>query len=136
MIATIEPIIEVLETLESDIEKYEYIIELGEELQSGDTQLIEDNFVAGCQSKVWVSHKLEDDTMQFYAHSDSKLVRGLLHILTEAFSGYHPNDMLQFNTGSVRKIPLGAQLSMQRQLGMMSVFKRFQHLSKQYTASA
>ena len=44
--------------------------------------------------------------------------------------------MLQFNTGSVRKIPLGAQLSMQRQLGMMSVFKRFQHLSKQYTASA
>ena len=78
----------------------------------------------------------EDDTLQFYAHSDSKLVRGLLHILTEAFSGYHPNDMLQFNTGSVRKIPLGAQLSMQRQLGMMSVFKRFQHLSKQYTASA
>ena len=44
--------------------------------------------------------------------------------------------MLQFNTASIQKIPLGAQLSMQRQIGMMSVFKRFQQIAKQYTASA
>ena len=137
MIDTIEPIVEVLESLETDIDRYDYIMEIGEELNSGpNLELTDENFVQGCQSSVWVTHELKDNVLQFYAHSDSKLVKGLLHILTEAFSGYHPNDMLQFNTASIRKIPLGAQLSMQRQIGMMSVFKRLQHLSKQYTASA
>ena len=79
---------------------------------------------------------MEDDTLQFYAHSDSKIVRGLLYILTEAFSGYTPNEMLNFNMSAIQKIPLGAQLSMQRQIGMMSVFKKMQYLAKQYTASA
>ena len=100
------------------------------------TIIKEENFVPGCQSSVWVTHEYTDNTLQYFAHSDSKLVKGLLHILTEAFSGYHPNDMLQFNTASIQKIPLGAQLSMQRQIGMMSVFKRFQQIAKQYTASA
>ena len=32
MIASIEPIVEVLETLETDIDRYEYIIEIGDDL--------------------------------------------------------------------------------------------------------
>ena len=60
----------------------------------------------------------------------------VLFILTEAFSGYTPNEMLNFNTQSVQRIPLGAQLSMQRQIGMMSVFKKMQYIGKGYTASA
>jgi len=137
MIATIEPIVETLQALETDMDRYEFLIEIGEELNSGPKlELTEANFVQGCQSSVWVTHDYTDNALQFYAHSDSKLVKGLLHILTEAFSGYHPNDMLQFNTASIQKIPLGAQLSMQRQIGMMSVFKRFQQIAKQYTASA
>jgi len=138
MIATIEPIVETLEALETDLDRYEYLMELGDSLLSvSEEQIIkEENFVPGCQSSVWVTHEYTDNTLQYFAHSDSKLVKGLLHILTEAFSGYHPNDMLQFNTASIQKIPLGAQLSMQRQIGMMSVFKRFQRIAKQYTASA
>ena len=138
MIDTITEYVDVLETLETDIDRYEYIIELGNSLAGVESELLNtENYVAGCQSDVWLHHiKDNDNTLQFYAHSDSKIVRGLLFILTEAFSGYTPNEMLNFNTQSVQRIPLGAQLSMQRQIGMMSVFKRFQHLSKQYTASA
>ena len=136
MIATIEPIVETLEALETDLDRYEYLMELGDSLLTVDDIIKEENFVPGCQSSVWVTHEYTDNTLQYFAHSDSKLVKGLLHILTEAFSGYHPNDMLQFNTASIQKIPLGAQLSMQRQIGMMSVFKRFQQIAKQYTASA
>ena len=139
MIATIEPIVETLEALESDMDRYEYLIELGDSLASiGVEEMISDNnYVAGCQSDVWLTHLLdENNKLQFYAHSDSKLVKGLLHILVEAFSGYYPNEMLNFNVSSIQKIPLGAQLSMQRQIGMMSVFKKMQYISKQYTASA
>ena len=50
----------------------------------------------GWQSHSFEIHK-EDDILQFYAHSDSKMVKGLLYILTEAFSGYTPNEMLNFN---------------------------------------
>ena len=139
MIASIEPIVEVLETLETDIDRYEYIIEIGDDLAGISTKemLNEDTYVAGCQSDVWLTHLKEpDNTLQFYAHSDSKIVRGLLYILTEAFSGYTPNEMLNFNLSAIQKIPLGAQLSMQRQIGMMSVFKKMQYTAKQYTASA
>ena len=138
MIATIEPVVETLQILETDIDRYEYIIELGDSLKGITVSelLNEENYVPGCQSDVWLHHLIEDDTLQFYAHSDSKIVRGLLHILTEAFSGYTPNEMLNFNMSAIQKIPLGAQLSMQRQIGMMSVFKKMQYLAKQYTASA
>ncbi len=138
MIATIEPVVETLQILETDIDRYEYIIELGDSLKgiTVNELLNEENYVPGCQSDVWLHHLIEDDTLQFYAHSDSKIVRGLLYILTEAFSGYTPNEMLNFNMSAIQKIPLGAQLSMQRQIGMMSVFKKMQYLAKQYTASA
>ena len=138
MISSIEEYIDVLETLETDIEKYEYIIELGEELKSGSRlELTDENFVAGCQSQVWVSHSMEPSgDLQFYAHTDSRLVKGLLFILTEAFSGYTPNEMLNFTASAIQKIPLGAELSMQRQLGMMSVFNKMKYIAKQYTASA
>ena len=102
-----------------------------EELRNKET------FVTGCQSEVWVHYvKDNDNTLQFYAYSESKLVKGLLFILTEAFSGYTPNEMLNFTASAIQKIPLGAQLSMQRQLGMMSVFNRMKHIAKQHTASA
>lgn len=138
MISTIEPILEVLHTIETDLDRYEYIIELGNDLAGiGVKEMLnEDNYVPGCQSDVWLTHLVEDGTIQFYAHSDSKLVRGLLHILVEAFSGYTANEMLNFNTSAIQKIPLGAQLSMQRQIGMISVFKKMQYIAKQYTASA
>ena len=138
MIATIEPVVETLQILETDIDRYEYIIELGDSLKgiTVNELLNDENYVPGCQSDVWLHHLMEDDTLQFYAHSDSKIVRGLLYILTEAFSGYTPNEMLNFNMSAIQKIPLGAQLSMQRQIGMMSVFKKMQYLAKQYTASA
>ena len=138
MIATIEPVVETLQILETDIDRYEYIIELGDSLKgiTVNELLNEENYVPGCQSDVWLHHLIEDDILQFYAHSDSKIVRGLLYILTEAFSGYTPNEMLNFNMSAIQKIPLGAQLSMQRQIGMMSVFKKMQYLAKQYTASA
>ena len=126
MIGNIEEDIEVLDSLETDIDRYEYIIELGKSLKRiEDTKLLNnENYVVGCQSDVWLHHIKEDDTLQFYAHSDSKIVSGLLYILTEAFSGYTPNEMLNFNTSAIQKIPLGAQLSMQRQIGMISVFKK------------
>ena len=135
MINSIEDYVDVLETLETDIDRYEYIIELGNSLAGVESTLLnKENYVAGCQSDVWLHHiKDNDNTLQFYAHSDSKLVRGLLFILTEAFSGYTPNEMLNFTTSAVQKIPLGALLSMQRQIVMMSVFNKMKYTAKQYT---
>lgn len=137
MISSIEEYIDVLETLETDIDRYEYIIELGDSLAKAQWAFNTENYVAGCQSDVWLHHvKDSDNALQFYAHSDSRLVKGLLFILTEAFSGYTPNEMLNFTTSAIQKIPLGAQLSMQRQIGMMSVFNKMKYIAKQYTASA
>ena len=64
MIATIEPVVETLQILETDIDRYEYIIELGDSLKgiTVNELLNEENYVPGCQSDVWLHHLIEDDT--------------------------------------------------------------------------
>ena len=58
MIATIEPIVETLQILETDIDRYEYIIELGDSLKGiSESELLNDeNYVPGCQSDVWLHY--------------------------------------------------------------------------------
>ena len=49
MIASIEPIVETLEALETDLDRYEYLIELGDDLaEIGVKEMLNDeNYVAG-----------------------------------------------------------------------------------------
>ena len=125
-----------LETIKSDFaflddweDRYRYIIELGRDmppLQDVDKNTA--NKVEGCASQVWlVSKTLKSDstTMNFHGDSDAHIVRGLVAIITSAFSGKTPNEIIKLDADDLLKsLGLDAHLSQQRANGLRAMVRR------------
>jgi sulfur transfer protein SufE len=82
--------------------------------------------VYGCQSKVWCYK--DEISKRFTFFTESKLVGGLLHILLVRFQDekvFNENDFDVF----MSQLPFGNKITMQRQTGLESAFKRISHLS-------
>ena len=84
-----------------------YVMELGQKLppmKEGDQT--EENIVKGCQSKVWMTAKLEDEHVYFSADSNTAITKGLVSLLIRIFSAQTPNDILEADLYFMKKITL------------------------------
>ena len=121
------------EMFEDWMQRYEYMIDLGKDLPLIDEELKTDqNIIKGCQSKVWVSAKLEEDKLNFTADSDAIITKGIIAILIRAFSGQHPSDILEANTEFIDKIGLKEHLSVTRANGLVSMIKQLKMYAVAY----
>ncbi len=103
-------------------EKFQYLIELGEELPPyPEEKRIEDYLVPGCQSKVWVCPILSDNTLTFAADSDTALTKGLIAILIRVFSGHSPKEISEASLGFIDEVGLSKFLSISRRNGLSSM---------------
>src|SRR5260221_208560 len=60
-----------------------YIMELGQKLPVMDeADKIEENIVKGCQSKVWLTAKLNDGKIFFIGYSKTAITKGLFSLMT------------------------------------------------------
>ena len=76
-----DEIIDTLSFFDSWEDRYRYMIDLGKELPPMDSSLrTEDRIVPGCQSQVWVDHKIDGDKLIFQVDSDALIVKGLLDV--------------------------------------------------------
>ena len=67
-----QQIIEEFSNFDEWMDKYAYIIELGNDCPMIDEKdKVEKNLIKGCQSKVWVSAKMSGDVMDIKADSDA-----------------------------------------------------------------
>ena len=70
-------------------------MEIGENLEDFEENYkTEDNIVKGCQSKVWLSHKMSDGKIFFTGDSNTSITKGLLSLLIKVFSGQSPKNIL------------------------------------------
>ena len=77
------------------MDKYTYLIELGNELAPIDASYKTDqNLIRGCQSRVWLQQRMEDGLLIFEAESDALIVKGLVALLLKVFSGRTPQEIL------------------------------------------
>jgi len=107
------------------MQRYEYMIELGKSLPLIDEKYkTDDNIIKGCQSKVWVHADFEDNKLQFTADSDAIITKGIIAILVRAFSGQHPQEIIDANTDFIDKIGLKEHLSVTRANGLVSMIKQ------------
>jgi cysteine desulfuration protein SufE len=125
-----------IDTIKSDFEflddwedRYRYIIELGREMPPlNDTDKNAANKVDGCASQVWlVSEKQNSQpvTLSFHGDSDAHIVRGLVAIITSAFTGKTPQDIIALNADELLKsLGLDAHLSQQRSNGLRAMIRR------------
>ncbi|HRI40902.1 MAG TPA: SufE family protein [Bacteroidia bacterium] len=106
-------------------EKYQYIIELGQQLPAmADALKTEDRKIKGCQSSVWLSASLRDGKVWFEADSDSTFVKGEIALLLRVLSGQAPEDVLKSELSFIDKIGLRQHLAMTRANGLAAMIKQ------------
>ena len=94
---TLEDVLDAFEFLDDWEERYAYIVDLGEQLPAfPDEARIEENYVHGCQSQVWLIHHYDEDSGKLFLliDSDAIIVRGLAAIILVALNGKTPRDLL------------------------------------------
>jgi len=120
-----EKITEEFSMFDDWMDKYNYIIELGRELE-----IIADNYrdpqhlISGCQSRVWLSAEYEDGLITFKADSDAVITKGIVNLLIRAMSKQSPQDIIDTDLEFIDKIGLKEHLSPTRANGLTSMIKQ------------
>ncbi len=103
-------------------ERYAYLIELGQKMESLPNQYrTEKNIVRGCQSLVWLHRECHDGTVYFQADSNSLIVKGLAALLMRVFSEQPAEEVLEADLAFFEKTGLSKHLSSQRANGLMAM---------------
>lgn len=106
-------------------DRYSEIVKLGKELAPLEDEFKVDKFkVKGCQSSVWLTAKLDDGKVIYSADSDAMIVKGIIALLVNTFSGHSPQDIMNSNLDYLDKIGLRQHLSMNRSNGLTSMIKQ------------
>ena len=102
-----------------------YIMELGQKLPTmPEEDKTEDNIVKGCQSKVWLTSKLENGVVSFFADSNTAITKGLVSLLTRIFNGQTPESILSAELYFMNKIGMERFIGTQRSNGFAAMIKQ------------
>ena len=105
--------------------KYEYLIQLGKELQPLSEQYKTDQFlIKGCQSKVWFHAEEKDGKVVYHADSDAIITKGLAALMIKVLSGHSAADIAQSKLYFIDEIGLNEHLSPTRANGLLSMVKQ------------
>jgi cysteine desulfuration protein SufE len=120
-----ETIAEEFEIFDTWMEKYEYIIDLGRQLETfPDEWKINEHLVHGCQSKVWFKTYLQDSLFVCKATSDSAIVSGLIALLLRIYNNKEPADIVITEPSFISMIGLNEHLSSTRNNGLNVMLQR------------
>ena len=97
-----------------------------------ENEKIEKNKINGCTSRAWVVTKQNsDDTYTFRTDSDSLIVKGLLTILEQIFSGQTADNILSINSRDILySIGLDKTITSQRTNGFSSAVQKIHNSLK------
>jgi cysteine desulfuration protein SufE len=129
---SIETIIEDFAFLDDWEDRYRYVIELGKSLPPlSEDERTDANKVRGCASQVWIVREIgegEDPVIMFRGESDAHIVRGLIAILLELYSGQKASCILDIDPEKqFAEIGLREHLTAQRSNGLTSMVSRIRH---------
>ncbi|MBO6118091.1 MAG: SufE family protein [Bacteroidales bacterium] len=107
------------------MDKYNYLIELGDECPIIDEKdKNEKNLIKGCQSKVWVSAKMNGGVMEIKADSDAVITKGIITLLLRVFNNQRPEDVKDADLHFIDTIGLTQHLSPTRSNGLLAMIKQ------------
>ena len=117
---------ETFEFLDDWEDRYRFIIDLGKGLPSmPDNLKTDDNLVRGCQSQVWLSHRVEEGQLVFQIDSDAHIVRGLIAVITAALAEKSVEQINNFDLlGLFEELDLLNHLSPTRGNGLRAMVER------------
>jgi cysteine desulfuration protein SufE len=120
-----QEIIEEFSVYEDWMDKYSYLIELGNDLKELDAKdKVDQNLIKGCQSRVWLVADFIDGKLVFRGESDAVIVKGLVALLLRVVSGRTPDEIIGNDLFFVDAIGLKQHLSPTRSNGLLSMIKQ------------
>ena len=129
-----QQIIEEFAIFDNWLDKYEYIIDLGKNLEPiAEEEKVDENLIKGCQSRVWLvceeAVENEDDggvkkLLHFRADSDAIITKGIISLLIRVFNNQTPKDILDADLTFLEEIGLKENLSPTRANGLVSMLSR------------
>ena len=129
-----QEIIDEFSIYEDWMDKYSYLIELGNELKDLDPKDKNDqNLIKGCQSRVWLVADLKDGKINFKGESDAVIVKGLVALLLRVVSGRTPNEIMENDLHFIDDIGLKQHLSPTRSNGLLSMVKQIRLYAVAYS---
>ena len=129
----VENIKEDLDFFEEELQKYEYIIDLGKKLKPLDEEhQVPKNLVHGCTSQVWLICEQSDNKLFFYGTSDAIIVKGLVYMILEIFSGSTIEELKEIDMDIVHELGLSEVVTPNRQSGVIGMIKKI----KEYALKA
>jgi cysteine desulfuration protein SufE len=118
-------IIEEFSMFDDWMDRYNYLIELGQDLPEIDPKYkTEDNLISGCQSKVWLNAEYNDGTMEFTADSDAIIVKGIVALLIRVLNHQPAEEVMNTELYFIDKIGLKENLSPTRSNGLVAMVKK------------
>ncbi len=130
-----EDIVEEFSAFDDWMDKYSYLIELGNALEPfNEEHRLDQNLIEGCQSKVWFNAEVEDGKVMFEGDSDAIIVKGIVALLIRVLSGHTPDEILESNLAFIDKIGLKEHLSPTRSNGLVAMIKQMRMYALAYKA--
>ena len=131
-----DEIIEEFSVYDEWLDKYEYLIELGNSLEIiQENKKTPDNIIQGCQSRVWLDAKQEaDGTLSFAADSDAIITKGIIALLIRVVNRQKPQDIIDADLYFIDKIGLSANLSPTRANGLAAMIKQIRYYALAFNA--
>jgi cysteine desulfuration protein SufE len=118
-------IIEDFELFEDWLQKYEFIIELGKEIELiPEEEKTNDLLINGCQSRVWLKSEFKDNKMHYSADSDAIITKGIISLLIKVMNKEKPSIIAKEDLFFIEKIGLQEHLSPTRANGLLEMVKR------------
>jgi cysteine desulfuration protein SufE len=129
-----DEIIEEFELFDDWADKYEYIIDLGKKLKGlPEEQKTEDNIIKGCQSRVWLNARKDEEKLIFDADSEAIIVKGLVNMLIRVLSGHTPQEIAKADLYFMDKIGMSQHLAQTRSNGLASMVKQMKNYAIAYS---
>ncbi len=107
-------------------ERFTYLIDLGRQMAPlADHERTDAAKVRGCASQVWLVSEARDGRLHFRGESDAFLVKGLIAVLLQVFSGRTPAEILSVEPKALAaRLGLSDALTAQRSNGLHSMMER------------
>jgi cysteine desulfuration protein SufE len=104
-------------------EKYQYVIDLGQQLEPLDDSFKTEEWkVKGCQSQVWLVPSFNNGHLHFKGDSDAILVRGIIAIVLLIYNDKTPEEIKSIDVTKIfAKLGLEENLTPSRRNGMLSM---------------
>ncbi|MEL6318887.1 MAG: SufE family protein [Pseudomonadota bacterium] len=126
-----EEISETFELMDDWMDRYRYVIELGQGLEGLDAaDKTAETKVDGCASQVWLKAEPmrapgEPVRLRFEGDSDAHIVRGLIAVLRALLSGRPASEIISCDAvGAFDALGFGEHLSSQRSNGLRAMIRR------------